>query len=198
MFIAFALVWQTAQNGRFHKTGGTCYQSCLYTTNSAWPAFLKPFLLLLPVSGHLSHGFTVPPTKHAYSALHPQALTECNPLDFQRSSIYTHTHTHTHTVLTFEQLYLLRNAMDCIWFQYVKLSTRWKKLIIFSKDMAVVIHNYPSLPYYTTFILKCSCLSPTTLLHTFTTLFRTFLLFTFKPPNQHMNENVKTDSIRLW
>ena len=46
-----------------------------------------PFLLLLPVSGHLSRGFTVPPTKRAYSALHPQALTECSPLDFRRSSI---------------------------------------------------------------------------------------------------------------
>ena len=43
-----------------HKTGGTYYQGCMYPTNSAWPAFLMPFLLLLPVSGHLSHGFTVP------------------------------------------------------------------------------------------------------------------------------------------
>ena len=32
-----------------------------------------PFLLLLPVSGHLSHGFTVTPTKRTYSAL-PSAL----------------------------------------------------------------------------------------------------------------------------
>ena len=46
------------------------------------------FLLLLPVSGHLSRGFTVPPTKCAYSALHPQALTECNPLDFRRCLSY--------------------------------------------------------------------------------------------------------------
>ena len=80
MFQAFALVWQTAQN--------YC-QSCLYPTNCAWPAFLTPFLLPLPVSGHLSRGFTLPPTKRAYSALHPQALTECNPLDFRRSSIKT-------------------------------------------------------------------------------------------------------------
>ena len=35
MFQAFALVWQTAQNGRFFKTGGTYYQSCMYPTNSA-------------------------------------------------------------------------------------------------------------------------------------------------------------------
>ena len=75
------------QNGCLHKTGGTDYQSCMYPTDSAWPAFLMPFLLLLPVSGHLSRGFTVPPTKRAYSALHPHALTECSPLDFQRSSI---------------------------------------------------------------------------------------------------------------
>ena len=87
MFQAFALVWQTAQNGRLHKTGGTNYQSCMYPTDSAWPAFLMLLLLLLPVSGHLSRGFTVPPTKCAYSALHPQALTECSPLDFRRSSI---------------------------------------------------------------------------------------------------------------
>ena len=32
-----------AQNGRLHKTGGTYYQSCMYPTNSAWPAFLMPF-----------------------------------------------------------------------------------------------------------------------------------------------------------
>ena len=87
MFQAFALVWQTAQNGRLNKTGGTYYQSWMYPTDSAWPAFLMPFLLLLPVSGNLSCGFTVPPTKRAYSALHPHALTECSPLDFRRSSV---------------------------------------------------------------------------------------------------------------
>ena len=90
MFQAFSLVWQTAQNGRLHKTRGTYYHSCMYPTDSAWPAFLMPFLLLLPLSGHLSRGFTVPPTKRAYSALHPQALTECVPLDFRRSSIKNH------------------------------------------------------------------------------------------------------------
>ena len=50
MFEAFALVWQTAQNGRLHETGATYYNSCMYPTNSAWPAFLMPILLLLPVS----------------------------------------------------------------------------------------------------------------------------------------------------
>ena len=39
---------------------------------SIWPSFPR---------------FTVPPTKRAYSALHPQTLTECSPLDFRRSSI---------------------------------------------------------------------------------------------------------------
>ena len=34
-----------------------------------------------------SLGFIVPPTKRAYSALHPQTLTECSPVDFRRSSI---------------------------------------------------------------------------------------------------------------
>ena len=51
--------------------------------------------------------FTVPPTKHAYSALHPQALTECSPLNFRRSSIITinqpthkpHKHESPHTVI---------------------------------------------------------------------------------------------------
>ena len=38
--------WMPSQNW------GTYYQSCLYPTNSAWLAFLMPFLLLLPVSGH--------------------------------------------------------------------------------------------------------------------------------------------------
>ena len=66
---------------------GTYYQSCMYAANNAWPAFLVPFPLLLPVSGHLSRGLTVSPTKRAYSALHLQALTECSPLNFRRSSI---------------------------------------------------------------------------------------------------------------
>ena len=35
---------------------------------------------------------------------------------------------------------------------YTKSSTRSKKLIMFSKDMAVVICNHPSLPYHTSFI----------------------------------------------
>ena len=59
------LVWQTAQNGRLHKIGGTYYQSCMYPTNSTWPAFL-PFsgaFFFLLVSIHLRHRLTVPPTK---------------------------------------------------------------------------------------------------------------------------------------
>ena len=68
---------------------GTYFQSCMYPTDSAWPAFLMPFLLLLPVSGNLSRGFTVTQTKRAYSALHPQALTECSPLNFRMQNQHT-------------------------------------------------------------------------------------------------------------
>ena len=40
----------------------------------------KAFFHLLQVSCHRSRGFNVPPQqKRAYSALHPQALTECSP-----------------------------------------------------------------------------------------------------------------------
>ena len=35
IFQAFVLIWQTAQNRRLYKTGGTYYQSCMYPTNSA-------------------------------------------------------------------------------------------------------------------------------------------------------------------
>ena len=50
----------------------------------------------------------------------------------------------------FEHIHLFRNAIDCncIWFRYAKSSTRWKKLVMFSKDMAVIIYNHPSLPYH--------------------------------------------------
>ena len=51
---------------------------------------------------------------------------------------------------------------------------------MFSKDMAAVIYNHPSLAFHSYNWLKCSRLSPTTLPHTFTTLFRTFWLSTFK------------------
>ena len=72
---------------RLGKDSRFYYHSCMNPTDSAWRAFLMPFPRLLPVSGHLSRGFTVPSTKRAYSALHPQALTECSPLDFRRSSV---------------------------------------------------------------------------------------------------------------
>ena len=70
---------------------------------------------------------------------------------------YTHAHTCacTHTALMYEHIYLFRNDIDCIRFHYIrfqhaKSSTRWKKLIIFTKDTAVVIHNH--LRYHTAFI----------------------------------------------
>ena len=73
-------------------------------------------------------------------------------------------YTYTDTALTFEQIYLFRNAIDCIWFRYSKSSTRWKKLIMFSKDMAVVIYNHHSYDHFCTTRrsynwLNCSCLS---------------------------------------
>ena len=43
---------------------------------------------------------------------------------------------------------------------------------------------------------KFACLSPTTLLQTFTTLHNTFLFLTLRLPNQHMKENVITDSMK--
>ena len=43
--------------------------------------------------------------------------------------------------------------------------------------------------------LKVSCFLPAAFPRTFTTLFNTFLLLTLKPPEQHVKENVKTDSM---
>ena len=37
-------------------------------------------------------------------------------------------------------------------FSYAKSSTRWKKLVMFNEDMAVVIYNHHSLPYHTLLI----------------------------------------------
>ena len=108
--------------------------------------------------------------------------------------IDSHTHTHTHTPLTFEQIYLFRNATDCriklfcshcIRFCYAKSSTRRKKLIMFSKDMAVVIHNHASLPYHTLFIQLSQLFFSFTNnlaihIHQF---IQDIFTFTFKPPN---------------
>ena len=82
IFLVLASVQQTAQKPTPWQDWGLSelhIPHALYTP----PAFL----LLLPVSGHLSRGFSVPPTKRAYSALHPQAFSECSPQDFQRSSV---------------------------------------------------------------------------------------------------------------
>ena len=71
-------------------------------------------------------------------------------------NLHIHTHTNTHTAPTFEQIDLFKNDVDCIKFRHAKSSPksspRWKNLITFSKDIAVVIHNHPSLPYHMTFI----------------------------------------------
>jgi len=63
MFQAFALVWQTAQNGCLHKTGGTNYQSCMYPMSSAWPTFMMPFLPFYWYPSIFIKGSLVPPTK---------------------------------------------------------------------------------------------------------------------------------------
>ena len=43
--------------------------------------------------------------------------------------------------------------LNSIRFQYAKSSTRQKKLIIFSKDMAAVVHNHPSPDVHTIIII---------------------------------------------
>ena len=40
---------------------------------------------------------------------------------------------------------LLTAEQNCIRFRYAKSSTRWKKFIMFSKDMAIVIHTHSPL-----------------------------------------------------
>ena len=116
MFQAFALVWQMAQNGRIHKTDGTYSQSCMYPTGSAWPAFPMPFLLLLPASGHLSHGFPVPPAPH-------KALR------------YTHRHLPSAVPWIFGDS-LLKNNKQCCTSLFINLSARYLD--------AATIYNYKS------------------------------------------------------
>ena len=85
MFQAFALVWQMAQNGRLHKTGEhTIRAACTPQTVLDWLfwclfCFFYPYLAIFPaVLLYLQQGSI---------RLHPQALTECSPLNFRRSSI---------------------------------------------------------------------------------------------------------------
>ena len=56
------------------------HKQCLTDVSNAFSASFTSIC-------RLSRGFTVSPIKRAYSALHPQALTECSLLDFGRSSI---------------------------------------------------------------------------------------------------------------
>ena len=75
----------------------------------------------------------------------------------QTTRTLTHTHTHCSDIwtdLSVQKCYWLHCISHCIWFRYAKLSTstRWKKLILFSKDMVVVIYNHPSLSYHMSFI----------------------------------------------
>ena len=71
--------------GKQHKTDGTYYESCMYPMNwHFWCLFgfkKKGYLTIFAM------GLLYPQQKHAYSALHPQAPTECSPLDLKKSSI---------------------------------------------------------------------------------------------------------------
>ena len=67
-----------------------------------------------------------------------------------RTHVRTHAHAHALTLLWRLNRFicsemLLTADSHCIWFRYAKASTRWKKLIIFSKEMAVAIYNHPSI-----------------------------------------------------
>ena len=102
-------------------------------------------------SEKLKHGWTLTTSQYTithivYFKTQEQLLKIQKLLNKQTSNLcnlhtYTHApaHTDTHAALTFEWIYLFRNAIDCIRFRYAKSSTRWKKLIMFSKDMAIVI-----------------------------------------------------------
>ena len=81
-FQTYAFVWQTSQNGRPH------YQSCMYPTNSAWPAFLMRFFVVvfLPIWVRLRHGFTGATTKACLLCTTPASTNECSPLDSRRAS----------------------------------------------------------------------------------------------------------------
>ena len=69
--------------------GGTYYPICTFPASSecligisdAFSAFCLQVSVIFPTCS------LYPQQKRAYSALHPQALTECSPLDFRRSSI---------------------------------------------------------------------------------------------------------------
>ena len=54
---------------------------CLIGISDAFSAFCLRVSVIFPTCS------LYPQQKRAYSALHPQALTECSPLDFRRSSI---------------------------------------------------------------------------------------------------------------
>ena len=78
----------------------------------------------------------------------------------QTSNLHNlHTHTHTHILLWCLNRFICSEmiltadltVLDFGMQNHLPV-TRWKNLITFSKDMAVVIHNHPNFPYHTTFI----------------------------------------------
>ena len=77
---------------------------------------------------------------------------------------------------------------------YLELNSYWKyKSYILNKLVIYLIYTHTHTHTHTQRSynwLNCSCLSPTTLPHTFTTLLRTFLLFTFSNNNRGDKERV--------
>ena len=62
------------------------HKQCLTGIADAFSAFSASFTSICP---SFPRFHCTPQQKRAYSALHPQTLNECSPLDFRRSSIIT-------------------------------------------------------------------------------------------------------------
>ena len=95
MFQVFALVWQKAQNGRLHKTGertirAACIPRIVFDRHFCCHFWLNKIFFLNRYPSIFVTGSLDPQQKRAYSALHPQSLTECSPLNFQRSKGLKH------------------------------------------------------------------------------------------------------------
>ena len=60
------------------------HEQCLISISDAFSAF---FFFFTGIRPSLSRALLYPRQKRAYSALRSQALTECSPLEFRRSSV---------------------------------------------------------------------------------------------------------------
>ena len=69
------------------------HEQCLTGISDVFSAFFNQYLSIF------IRGSLYPQQKCAYSALHLQALTECSPLDFQRSSIIKRNLVHYHLIM---------------------------------------------------------------------------------------------------